>query len=179
MRLEEGGWSRQVTIRELPSSPTIAAVNMRLKAGAVREMHRHEAAEWSYMLKGRARITAVDQNDCTFQADVQEGDLWYFPPGIPHSIQGLHDDGCEFLLVFDDGNFTEDATFSLTDWFAHTPKEVLAKNFSVPESVFDKIPEKELYIFQSKVPGLLSKDKIVGAGPVPRTFCHSMLAQEP
>jgi hypothetical protein len=26
--------------------------------------------------------------------------------GIPHSIQGLGDDGCEFLLVFDDGNLS-------------------------------------------------------------------------
>ena len=29
------------------------------------------------------------------------GDLWYFPPGIPHSLQATDDDpdGTEFLLV--------------------------------------------------------------------------------
>lgn len=29
------------------------------------------------------------------------GDLWYFPPGIPHSLQATDDDpdGSEFLLV--------------------------------------------------------------------------------
>lgn len=179
MRLEPGGWTREATIRELPSSPTIAGVNMRLKAGAVREMHWHHAAEWSYMLKGKARITAVDQNNCTFQDDLSEGDLWYFPAGIPHSIQGLEDDGCEFLLVFDDGNFSEDSTFLLTDWLAHTPKEVIAKNFSEPEKAFANIPEKELYIFQAKVPVPLSKDRVKGAGPVPQSFSHRMLAQEP
>src|SRR5437879_11489427 len=110
---------------------------MRLTAGGVREMHWHTAAEWAYMLKGRARITAIDQDGRAFQDDVGEGDLWYFPAGIPHSIQGLEDDGCEFLLVFDDGNFSEEATFLLSDWMAHTPKEILAKNFGVPKSAFE------------------------------------------
>jgi hypothetical protein len=48
-------------------------------------------------LAGRARITTVD--------DVGEGDLWNFPSVVPHSIQGL-EEGCEFLLVFDDGPTT-------------------------------------------------------------------------
>jgi quercetin dioxygenase-like cupin family protein len=92
MRIEERGWARETTARELPISKTIAGVNMRLKAGAVRELHRHKEAEWSYMLKGKARITAVDELGRTFADDVSEGDLWYFPPGIPHSIQGLDSD---------------------------------------------------------------------------------------
>jgi oxalate decarboxylase len=179
MRLEEGGWARQTTVRELPSSPTIAGVNMRLKAGAVREMHWHKEAEWSFMLKGRARITAIDQNNRTFQEDVEEGDLWYFPAAIPHSIQGLDDDGCEFLLAFDSGDFSEDSTFLLTDWMAHIPKEVLAKNFGVSESAFARIPEKELYIFPSQVPGPLAADRMAGAGPVPQRFSHRMMAQKP
>lgn len=179
MRLEEGGWARQTTIRELPAAKTIAGVNMRLKAGAVREMHWHAEAEWSYMLKGKARITAVDQEGRTFQDDLNEGDLWFFPAGIPHSIQGLGDDGCEFLLAFDDGDFSEDSTFLLTDWLAHTPKEVLAKNFGVPEAAFANIPKKELYIFQTQIPGPLTKDRVVGNGPVPLSFSHRLLAQEP
>ena len=51
------------------------------------------------------------------------------------------------LQVFDDGNFSEDNTFLLTDWTAHIPKEVLAKSFQLDISAFDHIPEKELYIF--------------------------------
>src|SRR5712691_2762861 len=60
MRLETGGWTRQVTVRELAVSNTIAGVNMRLNRGGVRELHWHKAAEWAYMLYGSARITAVD-----------------------------------------------------------------------------------------------------------------------
>lgn len=131
MRIEDGGWTRETAVRELPSSPEIAGVIMHLNPRAVREMHWHHASEWAYVLKGKVRVTAVDENGCTFQDDVEQGDLWFFPAGIPHSIQGLSDEGCEFLLVFDDGNFSEDETFLLTDWLSHIPKEVLAKNFSV------------------------------------------------
>lgn len=179
MRIEQGGWAREVTIRELPISKTIAGVNMRLKAGAVREMHWHHAAEWSYMIKGGARITAVDEHGHAFQDDIFEGDIWYFPAGIPHSIQGLGDDGCEFLLVFDDGNFSENETFLLTDFLASMPREVVAKNFQVAERAFARIPQKELYIFQSTVPGPIAKDKVIGNGPVPVQFSHRMTAQKP
>ncbi|MEJ0091659.1 MAG: oxalate decarboxylase family bicupin [Limisphaerales bacterium] len=177
--IAQGGWGRQTTIRELPVSTEIAGVNMRLKAGGVREMHWHKAAEWAFMIKGRARITAIDQEGRTFQDDVGEGDLWYFPAGIPHSIQGIEGDGCEFLLVFDDGNFSEEETFLLSDWMAHTPKEILAKNFGVPESAFNRIPEKDLWIFQAPVPGPLAADRVAGAGPVPLPYSHHMMAQEP
>ncbi|MGI9060948.1 MAG: oxalate decarboxylase family bicupin [Ktedonobacteraceae bacterium] len=178
-RLSQGGWAREVTARELPIATTLAGVNMRLTPGGVRELHWHKQAGWSFMLNGRARITAVDQDGRNFVDDVGEGDLWYFPAGIPHSIQGLTE-GCEFLLVFDDGNFSENSTFLISDWFAHTPKEVLAKNFGVTESNFADIPAHERYIFQSKMPGSLSSDKVSSPdGPVPQSFSHHMLAQEP
>ena len=126
MRLERGGWTRQVTERELGISKEIAGVDMRLNTGGVRELHWHKAAEWAYMLYGRARITAVDEEGRQFVDDVGVGDIWYFPKGIPHSIQGLEPDGCEFLLVFDDGSFSENETFLVTEWLLHTPRSVLA-----------------------------------------------------
>ena len=130
-RMQEGGWSREVTVRELAVSKSMAGVDMRLTAGGIRELHWHTAAEWAIMLYGNARITGLDADGKSFVTDITEGDLWYFPTGIPHSIQGLNPDGCEFLLVFDDGNFSEYETVLLTDWMAHTPHDVLAKNFGV------------------------------------------------
>ena len=178
-RLQPGGWARQTTVREMPVATQLACVNMRLKAGAVREMHWHKETEWGFVLKGRMRITAVDQDRHAFQDDISEGDLWNFPIGIPHSLQGLEGDGCEFLLVFDNGNFNEDETFLVTDWLAHIPKEVLAKNFGVPESTFASIPKEELYIFESQVPGPLAADRVVGAGPVAVAYSHRLMDQEP
>src|SRR5258707_8848358 len=108
------------------------------------------------MLYGTARITAVDATGHNFVDDVGVGDLWYFASGIPHSIQGLGPDGCEFLLVFDDGSFDEDNTFLISDWFKHTPSEVLSKNFAVPAAAFSQVLDpSELYIFAAPLPGPL------------------------
>jgi oxalate decarboxylase len=60
VRQSSGGWTRQVTARELGISKAIAGVNMRLNAGGIRELHWHKQAEWAYMLYGTARITAID-----------------------------------------------------------------------------------------------------------------------
>src|SRR5580693_2619405 len=172
-RVTDGGWTRQVTVRELPISTTMAGVEMRLTAGGVRELHWHVEAEWAIMLNGSARITAVDQQGRSFVGDVTEGDLWLFPPGVPHSIQGLGPDGCRFLLVFDNGSFDEFHTFLLTDWLSHTPKDVLAKNFNVPQATFDKVPRKELFIFQAALPGELKAEQTEaaqGTGTVPKRF---------
>jgi oxalate decarboxylase len=163
-RMQEGGWSREVTVRELAVSRSMAGVDMRLTAGGIRELHWHTAGEWAIMLYGNARITGLDAEGKSFVSDVTEGDLWYFPTGIPHSIQGLKPDGCEFLLVFDDGNFSEYETVLLTDWMAHTPHDVLAKNFGVNQQALENMPRREKFIFQAEVPGLLSVDQRAAAG---------------
>jgi oxalate decarboxylase len=161
-RIQEGGWARQVTQRELPVSTELAGVNMCLKPGGIRELHWHKEAEWAYMLWGEARISGVDQNGRNFLDDVGPGDMWNFPSGIPHSIQALKE-GCEFILVFDNGNFSEDSTFLITDWFNCTPRDVLAKNFGVSESDFSELPtdvDHTRYMFEGQVPGPLLSDKV-------------------
>jgi oxalate decarboxylase len=163
-RTYEGGWSREVTVRELAVSKTLAGVNMRLTAGGVRELHWHTADEWAIVLYGSARITAIDADGKSFVADVKKNDLWYFPSGIPHSIQGLDPDGTEFMLVFDDGDFSESETVLLSDSMAHLPREVLAKNFGVAEPAFKNLPKQELFIFQTAVPGALEADQKAAAG---------------
>jgi oxalate decarboxylase len=85
-RVQEGGWTHQVTQRELPSSTDIAGVNMRLTAGSFRELHWHTADEWAIMLYGNARVTLMNPDGTIFIDDVSKGDLWYFPAGFPHSI---------------------------------------------------------------------------------------------
>ncbi|QRV88483.1 oxalate decarboxylase [Ceratobasidium sp. AG-Ba] len=175
-RLQDGGWARQQNVDDMPIATTMAGVNMRLKAGAMRELHWHVSAEWAYILAGSCRIVVVNSEGQNYNAKVYPGDLWYFPPGIPHVLQGLDDvaDGCEFLLVFDQGDFSEDSTFSVTDWMAHIPKEVLSRNFKVNASAFDHIPSRELYILPSAVP---PEDDAVespqGVSTVPYSFAAS------
>jgi oxalate decarboxylase len=163
-RVQPGGWTRQVTVADLHVSKEIAGVEMRLVAGGIRELHWHNAAEWALMLYGKARITCIDPDGRAFVDDVSEGDIWNFPSGYPHSIQGLEPDGCEFLLVFDDGAFDEYETILLTDWMAHTPASVLAKNFGVPASAFPPLPAEGRYIFPGTMPGPLEADRKAAEG---------------
>ena len=59
----EGGSAKEATVAEFPISQSIAGVSMRLKPGAIRELHWHAlAAEWAYMLEGRCRATVVMPN---------------------------------------------------------------------------------------------------------------------
>jgi len=181
-RIESGGWTRQVTQRELPISKTMAGVEMRLVAGGVRELHWHVSAEWAFMIYGTARITAVDHEGRSFVNDVGVGDLWLFPEGVPHSIQGLGPDGCKFLLVFNQGDFDEFSTFLLTDWFAHTPKEVLAKNFAVADSVFENVPKKELFMFATDAPRPLAEEQrqaATGTGSIDEKFVFKASTMKP
>lgn len=151
MRLEDGGWAREVTQREMGSLKEMAIVNMRLPEGVIRELHWHKEGEWAYVLKGKVRFYLIDDQRNTLIEDLEEGDLWYAPPGFPHAIQGL-EEGTEFVLVFNDGNFSENQTLLVTELFAHTPKEVLAKNFGVPQEAFNGIPKSEKYIFRLPTP---------------------------
>ena len=162
--IDSGGWTRQGTVRDFPISKTMAGVQMYLEPGGIRELHWHVEAEWAFVITGKARITAVDPaNGDSFVNDVNAGDLWLFPGGTPHSIQGLAPEGTTFLLVFNNGSFNEFSTFLLSDYFHHTPKEVLAKNFGVPESTFDNVPTEKLYIFQSQLPRPLEEEQAQAA----------------
>ncbi|KAL8243720.1 hypothetical protein R6Q59_009978 [Mikania micrantha] len=182
VRIEEGGWTRQTTVRELPTSQQIAAVNMRLDHGVYRELHWHKQAEWAYVLEGNVRITALDTEGGNFIDDLEKGDLWYFPPGHPHSLQGLSPNGTEFLLIFDDGTFSEESTFILTDWLAHTPKSVLGANFRLDPAVFDTLPKSEKYIFQGREPGSIPSEEPPAGKGVKKSklqFTYKMLDDEP
>jgi len=174
-RIQNGGWARQVTVDDFAISKEISGVNMRLTAGGIRELHWHQAAEWAIMTYGTCRVTVLDAQGRPYIGDVKAGDLWYFPAGTPHSLQGLGPDGCEFVICFDDGHADEFNTLLLSDWFAHTPPEVLAKNFGVPAETFAKIPLHNLWIFQGTVPGDLASDraavsKNAAASPHPFIF---------
>ena len=162
-------------------SDKIAGVLMQLAPGGLRELHWHaNAAEWAYVLKGRCRVTTIDPQGRSQITDFGPGDVWYFPRGFGHSIEGLGPEDCLFVLVFDNGYFTEFGTFSISDWLAHTPAEVLAKNFGVPAQSFAPFPRGEVYIAKGPVPPPLPAEPAPGSldsGPL--THRYQLLAQRP
>src|SRR5262249_26875154 len=106
-------------------------------------------------------------------SDFGPGDVWYFPRGHGHSIQGLGPGECHFILVFDNGYFSEFATFSFSDWIAHTPVEVLAKDLHLPAATFDSFPKKEVYFARGPVPPPLANPS------APAAHRYHLAAQKP
>jgi oxalate decarboxylase len=182
-RIQNGGWARQITQDDFKISTTIAGVNMRLGPGGVRELHWHQQAEWAVMTYGSCRVTILDTMGRPQVADVKEGDLWYFPAGFPHSLQGLGPDGCEFVIAFDNGDSSEFNTLLLTDWIAHTPPEVLAKNFGQPVDAFKNIPIHNRWIYQSNAtaPPLpdVEAQMAAAAGKPPNPFVFRLADMQP
>ena len=180
-RIQDGGWARQVTQYDFQISEQIAGVNMRLTRGGIRELHWHLDAEWAYVTSGACRITTIDLQGRANVADVEEGGLWYFPAGLPHSLQGVGPDGCEFIIAFDDGKASEFNTLLLSDWMAHTPPDALAMNFGVPAETFAKIPLHALYIFQGEMPGPIEASRLEAQGSlgVPQLASTFRLADLP
>ncbi|KAL7954052.1 Bicupin, oxalate decarboxylase/oxidase [Trichoderma compactum] len=156
------GWARQQNTAVLPAATAMAGVDMKLEPHAYRELHWHTAGEWSLILKGCVRVAAVNDNSQTFTDDLCEGDVWFFPAGVPHSIQAF-ENGAEFLLVFDQGDFDENGTFLISEMFARTPRSVLSKNFRAPVDAFKNLPNNQLYIFNgTPQPKDISKQNITG-----------------
>jgi len=153
-RLEEGGWAREITAREMPALSSMAIVNMRLGPGVARELHWHKEAEWAYITAGRARLTVVDAARHPVVDDLEPGDVWLVPSGVPHSIQGL-EEGTEFILVFDNPYFSENQTLLISEFLAHLPPGVIAKNFGLPADEFATLPKHQRYIFPLSIPAPL------------------------
>jgi oxalate decarboxylase len=179
-RIQNGGWARQVTQADFAIAEEISGVDMRLTRGGIRELHWHQAAEWAYVSKGAVRITTIDTEGRANVEDIGEGGLWYFPAGLPHSLQGIGEDGAEFILCFDNGRASEYNTLLLNQWLAHTPPDILALNFGVPADTFKNIPLHDLYIFQGQMPGALAADQAQAAGSAgkmanPSTFALSSM----
>lgn len=148
-----GGSAKEATVEEFPVSQSLAGVSMRLDPGAIRELHWHAlAAEWAYVLEGRVRTTVISPNGQTEVDDFEVGDTWYFPKGHGHALQNIGSGPAHFLLVFDNGHFSEFGTFSITDWIANTPPHIASRNLGVPESALAQFPKKELYIGPGRIP---------------------------
>ncbi len=180
-RVIGGSFGKEATVKQLPISKGIAGVSMRLEPGAMRELHWHAtAAEWAFVIEGRVRTTVIDPQGRAETNDFDPGDIWYFPRGHGHMLECLGNKPAHFILIFDNGYFSEFGTFSITDWMGHTPRHLLAKNFGLPESAFEGFPKDEVYFARGPVPSETIPPNLQGALTSPQqTHRYRMLAQEP
>jgi oxalate decarboxylase len=173
-------FGKEATVEQLPISKGIAGVSMRLEPGAMRELHWHAtAAEWAFVIEGRVRTTVIDPQGFAETNDFDPGDVWYFPRGHGHMLQCLGANPCHFILIFDNGYFSEFGTFSITDWVGHTPKPLLAKNLGLSEAAFDSFPKEEVYFARGKPPPAEPTIPLQGWKLPPETHKYRLLAQPP
>ena len=172
--------AKEATVEQLPISKGISGVSMGLEPGGMRELHWHAtAAEWALVVSGRVRTTVIDPNGCAETNDFEPGDIWYFPRGHGHVLCCLGDEPTHFILIFDNGYFSEFGTFSITDWIGVTPKPLVAKNFGISESALDGFPTKEVYFAQGAVPPEKQSTPLQGWKQSPVTHKFKLLEQQP
>jgi oxalate decarboxylase len=171
--------AKEASVEQLPISKGIAGVSMGLAPGGMRELHWHaSAAEWAFVDKGRVRTTVLAPGGYAETNDFEPGDIWYFPRGHGHMLECLGDEPCHFVLIFDNGYFSEYGTFSISDWIGHTSKSLLAKNFGVRASTFDSFPQQELYFAQGAIPPQKPAPPLA-AVEAHQTHKYKMLADKP
>jgi oxalate decarboxylase len=179
-RCQGNSYGKEATVEQLPISKGIAGVSMRMEPGVMRELHWHAtAAEWAFVTEGRVRTTVIDPQGCCETNDFEPGDIWYFPRGHGHVIETLGDKPCHFILVFDNGYFSEFGTFSITDWLGLAPPRLLAKNFGLPAEAFEHFPKSEVYFAQGKIPPAIPAVPLQGWKTPPLTHKFSLMSQKP
>ncbi len=94
-------------------------------------------------------------------------------------LECLGDKPCHFILMFDNGYFSEFGTFSITDWVGHTPTALLAKNFGLPESTFASFPKGEVYFAKGALPPEPPATPDGGWKLPPLTHKYRLLANPP
>jgi oxalate decarboxylase len=175
-----GSFGKEATVKQLPISKGIAGVSMQLKPGAMRELHWHAtAAEWAFVLEGRVRTTVIDPEGNAETNEFEPGDVWYFPRGHGHMLESLGNQLAHFVLIFDNGYFSEFGTFSISDWIGHTPAALLAKNFGVPASTFDGFPKDEVYFALGAIPPERAVPTLQGDHPPVETHRFALTTQPP
>ena len=152
-RTGSGGLVRGASVRQFPVSQGIAGASMRLQPGSLRELHWHTtAAELGYVVSGSCRTTVLSPDGAATDT-FGPGDVWYFPRGWGHSIQGIGSSECRFILIFDDGDFSEvDHTLSITDWLASTSPAVVAQSLGLGVEWVAKLPKGEAYFAGGPTP---------------------------
>ena len=180
-RTGSGGITRGASVHEFPASVGIAGVSMRLAPGSMRELHWHaNAAEWGYVVSGSCRTTLLRPDGGSAVDTFGPGDVWYFPRGWGHMIQGLGPGECHFILIFDNGDFSEDHTFSITDWLAHTPPAARTLALGLTEAAQALLPDHEAYFAGGPVPDTASQDAAPRAAPsLVSAHRYPLMAQQP
>jgi oxalate decarboxylase len=139
-----GGTLHLASAQEFPMSETMTGLVIRLRPGAMQELHWHpNANEWFYISKGQARATLFGADKRMAIAELGTGDCGYFPQGWGHSLEALGSEPCEIVSSLDNGTYQHS---SLSDWIGKVPRHVLRNNLNLIDAVAAQFPRQRLMI---------------------------------
>jgi oxalate decarboxylase len=122
----------------------VAAAHVKLRPGALREMHWHpNADEWQYFFAGRGRMTVFIGGGKARTIDFSAGDVGYVDQSIPHYIENTGTEDMEFLEIFKADRYQD---ISLTQWVSRLPPELVAAHLKVDERVIAAIPKEKAVV---------------------------------
>jgi oxalate decarboxylase len=177
---ENESFGKEANAANFPISEDLAGVSMKLAPGIMRELHWHaDAAEWAYVISGRMRTTLVNPAGHSETCDFGPGDIWYFPRGHGHQLQAIGNEDAHFILIFDNGHFSEFGTFSISDWMSQAPAETVARSLNISEDLVRNLPQGEVYFAKGAIPPEPAAAPLSGPNPTPMTHKFSMTSMEP
>ena len=91
-------------------------------------------------------MTVVSTGNRARTMDFQAGDVGYVQKTLLHYIENTGDTDLVFLEMFKSSSYQD---FSLSEWLAHTPPELVMAHLRIDKATFDKIPKDELVIMPS------------------------------
>jgi oxalate decarboxylase family bicupin protein len=124
-----GGEVRITDTSNFPISKTTAAAHVMINPHGLREMHWHpNADEWSFFIRGKARVTIFASNGNARTFNYQAGDVGIVPKNNAHFVENIGDEPVEMLEVFRASKFED---FSVEQWLAQTPATMVAEHMNL------------------------------------------------
>jgi oxalate decarboxylase len=124
-----GGRVRIVDSSNFPAATTIAAAEVEVEPGALRELHWHpNTDEWQYYMSGQGRMTVFAAAGKARTFDFSAGDVGYVPFAMGHYVENTGDEPLRFLEMFRSDRF---ADVSLRQWMALTPPALVQPHMNL------------------------------------------------
>ncbi|KAI4521611.1 Bicupin, oxalate decarboxylase/oxidase [Schizophyllum commune Loenen D] len=148
-----GGTVKVADSSNFPASKEIAAAEVTLEPGAMRELHWHTTAdEWTFFIEGNCRMSIFNSNGArTF--NYEPGDVGYVPISMGHYVENIGNTTARFLEITDSAEFED---ISLTQWLALTPPEIVKAHFGIDDETVQGLSQTKNRV----VPGRAASDAL-------------------
>ncbi len=133
-----GGEVRIADSSNFEMSKTVAAAQVIIHPGGMREMHWHpNADEWLYIIAGTAEVAIFNTGPNVVTQNFAPGDIGYVKRGYGHYLRNTSNEDLVYLEVFRSAHY---ADVSLAEWISHTPHAMVEQTLNVDSKTIAQFP---------------------------------------